>query len=436
MMLTLSPDVGTSTQIAPTMNARIYGPTEQGRETEEFGARHPELMTGTARYTRHIRFEITEANAMSAVGSFGKMGAYVGLPFMPVMTVYDFFVKRALDQLYYDVYWGSEFVIMGTPSGVTLSPEGAQHSWKSDIQMPNLVTWEPTYAIELDWILSDAIARQMEGRNVGRSGVLIRAVTRSLEQKELLSALRRQRRHKTGLAEDALLCPAGSNDGGVDESTVAAVDDATILAALRRDVLAGAYPLIDWRGYAGYEPGDNVVHVFTMGALATEAVAASERLLERGIFANVFVVSSPELLCGILAHADDYRHLLQGLGIDGDLHGVPGAASDSADVVTIAGRRVPIVSVHDGEAGLLDNLGSIVGVKQRALAVRRFSKCGRPSQVYGYQGIDADAVFEACGRVLAETALENFQVPRSVLEGLAGRTGERPHWRELWPSAE
>ena len=69
------------------------------------------------------------------------------------MTVYDFFIKRALDQLYYNLYWGAEFVIMGTPSGVTLSPEGAQHSWKSDIQIPNLITWEPTFAVEMDWIL-------------------------------------------------------------------------------------------------------------------------------------------------------------------------------------------------------------------------------------------------------------------------------------------
>ena len=97
-----------------------------------------------------MRFEIAEANCMSAAGSFGKLGDDLGLPFLPLMTVYDFFIKRALDQLYYDLYWGSEFVLVGTPSGVTLSSEGAQHSWKSDIQIPNLITWEPAFAIEME----------------------------------------------------------------------------------------------------------------------------------------------------------------------------------------------------------------------------------------------------------------------------------------------
>ena len=99
------------------------------------------LVTNQEVWTRHIRFEIAEANCMSAAGAFGKMAHYTGNPSFPIMTVYDFFIKRALDQLYYNLYWGAEFVIMGTPSGVTLSFEGAQHSWKSDIQIPNLITW-------------------------------------------------------------------------------------------------------------------------------------------------------------------------------------------------------------------------------------------------------------------------------------------------------
>ena len=170
-VMTMSPDVGTSTNIAPVLDKRVYGPgAGHGDETEEqdFDARHPELMSGTDPWTRHVRFEIAEANCMSAAGSFGRMAHYTGLPCFPIMTVYDFFIKRALDQLFYNLYWGAEFVIIGTPSGVTLAPEGAQHSWKSDIQIPNLITWEPAFAIEVDWILSDAIRRHMLDENEGR----------------------------------------------------------------------------------------------------------------------------------------------------------------------------------------------------------------------------------------------------------------------------
>ncbi len=441
-MVTLSPDVGTSTQIAPTMNSRVYGPGAEEGEAPlpEFHARHPELATTEQSYAHHLRFEIVEQNVMSAMGSFGVMAEYTGLPFIPVMTVYDFFLKRALDQLYYDLYWGSEFILLGTPSGVTLSPEGAQHSWKSDIQMPNLITWEPFYGIEMDWILSDAIARQMEKRNTGRSGVLLRAVTRAVSQKDLLPTVRRQARFKPGLDGALGLKPASGGDewgSATDESTVAPAPDETILAQLRLECLSGAYTLVDWRGYAGYEPGDNVVQILAMGSLVTEAVAAAETLLELGIYANVHVVTSPDLLLGILGDQDNYRQLTEGLGIDGHLHLTPGSSLSEAGLVGLAGRRVPIVAVCDGEAGLLDNAGSIVGTRQVTCAVRRFSKCGRPDEVYGYQSIDADAVVEAAGKVLSETALDDVRVSAEVLEQVAGRAGDhgRPHWRELWPTA-
>ncbi len=439
-VLTLSPDVGTSTNIAPVLDKRVYGPkAEHQHEQAEFKARHPELMTFSDPWTRHIRFEIAEANCMSAAGSFGKMAHYTGNPSFPIMTVYDFFIKRALDQLYYNLYWGAEFVIMGTPSGVTLSFEGAQHSWKSDIQIPNLITWEPCFAIEMDWILSDAIKRHMLDTNDGRRGVLIRAVTRAVAQSLLLENLRRQARFKAELPAGAELVPAGSEPdgaGALDEATLAPLPDAEILAAIRADVLRGAYALVDWRGYAGYEPGDNVVNVFAMGSVTTEALEASRQLAEHGIFANVFVISSPELLLGILGHKDDYRHLRENLGVTGDLHAVDGAAGSEAGLVTLAGRRIGCVAVCDGEAGLVDNIGSIVGVKQVTLAVRKFSKCGRPDEVYRYQEISAEAIVQAAGRVLSETALEDLRVSPLLLARLAGSGAtKRPDWRELWPDA-
>ena len=49
-----------------------------------------------------------------------------GIPFLPMMTVYDFFIKRALDQLYYNLYWNSSFVLVGTPSGVSVRPATAR----------------------------------------------------------------------------------------------------------------------------------------------------------------------------------------------------------------------------------------------------------------------------------------------------------------------
>jgi len=132
--------------------------------------------------------------------------------------------------------------------------------------------------------------------------------------------------------------------------------------------------------------------------------------------------------------------LRENLGVTGDLHAVERAAGSEAGLASLAGRRVPIVAVCDGEAGLVDNIGSIVGVKQVTLAVRKFSKCGRPDEVYGYQHIDAASIVEAAGRVLSETALEYLRVSPELAARIAARHSERDaaprrDWRELWPDA-
>lgn len=437
LFVTMAPDVGTSTNLNPAMDGKIFGaPIVKDVETE-LGVKDnklPDLVPGEEVSDRFLRFEIAECNVMSCVGSFGRVRDVLGIPVMPLMTIYDFFIKRALDQYFYNLYWKSSFICVGTPSGVTLSPEGAQHGWKSDFQIPNQITWEPFFCIELDWIFCETLKRHLTNNNTGRSGTLLRLVTRGVEQKDMMKYLNKQARFKAN--NDALLARAEfPMEGAVSESEVAPLSESEILKVIRDEVLQGAYYLIDYRGYAGYEPGDNVVNIFSMGSPSTEAIKASEALLERGIYANVIIVTSPDLLVGIQAHENDYAYLKHGLNINNHLYLQKREEVQAGDLVTVAGKRVPVVSVHDGEAGLLDNLGSAIGVKQESCAVRKHSKCGRPSEIYKYHGIDADAIVEACGKVLAETAMEQVIVSQNLLLELQSAS-EKPtqHWTELWPS--
>ena len=438
LFVTMAPDVGTSTNLNPAMDGKIFGaPVVTDIETD-LGVKDtklPDLVPGEEVSDRFLRFEIAEGNVMSCMGSFGRLRDTLGIPMMPLMTVYDFFIKRALDQYFYNLYWKSSFICVGTPSGVTLSPEGAQHGWKSDFQIPNQITWEPFYCIELDWILSDTMKRHLLGDNAGRTGTLLRLVTRGAEQKDFMKYLTKQKRFKSkdaGLLSRAEALIAGSTN----EEELTAVSETEILTAIRQDVLNGAYYLIDYRGYAGYEPGDNVVNIFSMGSLTTEAIKASENLLTRGIYANVIVVTSPDLLCGILAHENDYNYLKSGLGINSDLYLRRTGEVDSSDLVTVSGKRIPIVSVHDGEPGILDNIGSILGVRQESCAVRKHSKCGRPVEIYHFHQIDDEAVIEACGKVLSETALEKVIVKKESMDAISDQqsSGDRPHWSVLWPT--
>lgn len=434
LMITMAPDVGTSTNLNPAMDGKIFGAPVVIDHEAEHGVKDtklPDLVPGEEENDRFLRFEIAECNVMSCVGSFGRMRDTIGVPIIPMMTVYDFFLKRALDQYFYNLYWRSSFICVGTPAGVTLSPEGAQHGWKSDIQIPNQIVWEPFYCQELDWIIVDAMKRHVSGDNVGRTGVFIRGVTRGVEQKDMITFLKRQSRFKQDPSQ-TLHRSEFPVAGGVNEEEISAQDEASIMNTIRNEVLSGAYFLIDYRGYAGYEPGDNVVHIFSMGSPTTEAIKASEELLAKGVYANVIVVTSPDLLVGIHGHDSQYQYLRNYLGVDANLHLKKTSNVSTGDLVTVAGRRVPIVSVHDGEAGLLDNIGSIVGVRHESLAVRKHSKCGRPSEIYAYHHIDSDAVVEAVGKVLSETALEQVIVSKEVLQETktAGLTSS--HWSELW----
>lgn len=437
LIVPMAPDVGTSTNLNPSMDGKVYGTAVTKDIEQELDVKDkklPDLVPGEDDKHRFIRFDIAEANVMSCMGSYGKLRDCLGIPLLPLMTVYDFFIKRALDQYFYSLYWQSSFILIGTPSGVTLSPEGAQHGWKSDIQIPNQITWEPFYCQELDWILCDAIKRHITNDNHGRSGVLIRGVTRGVEQKNLLKLLRTQKKYK--MDSNTLMSHKHYPfDGATDEAQLTPCPDSDILSHLKTQVLAGAYELINYEGYVGYEPGDNVVQIFAMGSLGTEAIKASEELLKRGIYANVIMVTSPDLLLGNLGAENDFHHLKTGLGIHSNLYLQPqlNGVLHASEISTFSGRRIPIVSVHDGEPGLLDNIGSIIGVKQEALAVRKHSRCGRPKDVYKYHGIDSEAIVEACGKVLSETALEQVTISEKAKEDLSQRQPPQGHWTELWP---
>src|SRR5262249_19386115 len=173
-------------------------------------------------------------------------------------TLYDPFVTRGLDALYHALYSGARFIVVATPSGVSLSPEGGAHQSVITpgigIALPDLAYFEPAFAIEVEWILLDALGRLAARRD--DESLYLRLSTRPIDQR---------------------LAPAPS-------------------ASYRRDVLAGGYRLIDRRGGRDYRSDENAHHIFAAGVMVPEAVAASRRLVESGIHATVFVVTSPDRL--------------------------------------------------------------------------------------------------------------------------------------------
>jgi pyruvate dehydrogenase E1 component len=141
--------------------------------------------------------------------------------------VYDPFVLRGLDAFIYSVYSGARFVVAGTPSGVTLAPEGGAHqstiTASVGLELPNVTFIEPAYAAALDWLMCGAL-QSIAAANAAPPGTAVagdgsyyfRLTTRSIDQGPFARA-----RDRLG---DAIL---------------------------RRQVLAGAYRLVDAAGTAG-----------------------------------------------------------------------------------------------------------------------------------------------------------------------------------------
>ena len=106
-----------------------------------------------------------------------------GARVLPVGTVYDPFVNRGLDALIYACYQDARFLLVGTPSGLTLAPEGGQHQ---SINTPligmaadRLASFEPAHVDELAILLRHAFDHMQRPDG---SSVWLRLSTRQLEQ--------------------------------------------------------------------------------------------------------------------------------------------------------------------------------------------------------------------------------------------------------------
>lgn len=156
-LVTTAPDVATSTNLGGFINrAGVFHPQELRRWNEDPILKWAEGPTG-----QHIELGISEMNLFMLLGQLGLSWDHSNQPLIPIGTVYDPFVLRGLDAFIYSVYSGARFIITGTPSGVTLAPEGGAHQStitpSVGIELPGVVLMEPAYAQALDWLLCDAL---------------------------------------------------------------------------------------------------------------------------------------------------------------------------------------------------------------------------------------------------------------------------------------
>ncbi|PYN38931.1 MAG: pyruvate dehydrogenase [Candidatus Rokuibacteriota bacterium] len=331
-IVTVSADVAVTTHLAGWINRKgVYFPTAKPPAFADLplAVQWKESPAG-----QHIELGIAEHNLFLLLGALGLARELSGTTLLPIGTLYDPFVPRGLDALYHALYSGAKFVVVATPSGVSLAPEGGAHQSVITpgvgVALPAIAYFEPAFAREVEWILLDAL-RGLADRT-GES-VYLRLSTKPVDQS---------------------LAPAPS-------------------AEYRARVLRGAYRLIDARGEPGWDAEGNAVHVFAAGAMVPEAVQASRLLRARGVLASLFVVTSPDRLYRDLRGRATYLEALVGADEEG----------------------VPIVSVLDGHSHALAFIGGALGVPQLALGVDDFGQSGTRADLYRHYGIDAPAIARA-----------------------------------------
>ena len=347
-IVTISPDVASSTNMGGWINrAGVW--SKRSREEYPGDRERSVIRWDESEKGKHLELGISENNLFMMLGQSGLSYEMTGEMLFPIGTLYDPFIRRGLDSLLYSVSAGGRFIVVGTPSGVTLGPEGGSHQSgmtpSIGVELPELAFYEPCFGQELEWILLSAL----ENIRARKESTYLRLTTKN-----------------------------------VDQGLFTLPKDSDAREVLRTQVIRGAYRLVDHRKDDGYDLGVNVVNIFASGAVVPEAVKASNKLLDEGIYANVINVTGPGPL---YAEYQETAHAA--------VRVKPVTVPFLQGVLDGQERRAPIVTVVDGHPHTLAWLGAALNAPTYPLGVTRFGQSGNPDDLYREYEIDSYSIIAA-----------------------------------------
>jgi pyruvate dehydrogenase E1 component len=336
-IVTTSPDVTVSTNLSGWVNRKgVFHAVERADTFRDEKVPSPQIWRMSPK-GQHIELGIAEHNLFLLLGQLGLADKFWGERLLPIGTVYDPFINRGLDALIYACYQGSRFMLVATPSGMALAPEGGAHQ---SINTPmigmaqdGLSYFEPAYADELAAIMSWGF-RHMQADDGG--SVYLRLTTRVLEQ------------------------PRRAMDAG-----------------LRRAVIEGGYWLRP-------PNASSQLAIAYCGAVAPEAMDAVTRLMERQPHLAVLAVTSPDRLHAGWTAAQRARTA-----------GDEAARAHVETLLSALPAGAAMVTVIDGHPATLSWLGGVRRHAIRALGVERFGQSADLVDLFRLQGLDADAIVAA-----------------------------------------
>ncbi|MGI8714065.1 MAG: transketolase-like TK C-terminal-containing protein [Solirubrobacteraceae bacterium] len=338
-VVTVSPDVASSTNLGGWINH--VGIWHLGERIDWFADDTDTLVRWReSAHGQHIELGIAEGNLVGLLAELGLTWARDGEPLLPIGTLYDPFVNRALEPWSFGLYTGAHSILVGTPSGVTLAPEGGAHQSiitpSVGLEQPRCTAWEPAFGQDLEWALLAALA--------------------DIARPDGASAYFRL----TTLP--------------IDQSLAALPSDEAARATRREQALAGGYVLRQ----ADREGAPEITLAGT-GAVLPEVLAAADELADAGHAVDVVCLTSADLV---------FRAV----------RGRRGLASDDdsiLDTLLPAQRAAPLVTVLDGHPHTLSFLGSVRNVPIACLGVDDFGQSGDVEDLYRSFGIDSETIVGA-----------------------------------------
>ncbi len=337
-IVTTSPDVTVSTNLGAWVNRRGVFAREERAVPPAAQLASPQQWSPSPR-GQHIELGIAENNLFILLAALGLSGSLFGTRLLPIGTVYDPFISRGLDALNYACYQDARFILVATPSGLTLAAEGGAHQsiYTPLIGMgqPGLTSFEPACVDELTEILRwsfDHIQAEDGG------AVYLRLSTRPIPQIER-----------------------------------------TFSEALRSDVVEGGYWLVA-------PAADASLAIVCCGAVLPEAIEAHRLIAEDVPGAGLLVVTSPDRLQSGLLESQE---------------AIPvGSAASHVELLLGSLRKTAgLVTVLDGHPATLSWLGAVYGHRTVSLGVDRFGQSGDLPDLYRVYGIDTNAIVDAAARV-------------------------------------
>jgi pyruvate dehydrogenase E1 component len=341
-LVTCSPDVASSTNLGGWINKTgVWSVKERHdwfADDRERVLRWSESETG-----QHIELGIAEVNLVGLLGELGTTWSRWGQRLVPVATIYDPFVSRALEPWSYGIYAGGQSILVGTPSGVTLAPEGGAHQSITTpsigLEQPGCTAWEPAFAQDLEWTFLHAASQV---GIPGGTSAYFRLSTRPL-----------------------------------DPELANTPEEPTLLERRRRQAVAGGYRLTT------HPATQDEVTLVGVGALMPEVIEAARALGEQGVSAGVVCLTSPDLV---------FRSFQQ--RGSRDTTGNP-SASHIVDELFPAHAAAPLVTVQDGHPHTLSFLAGVRGDRIRCLGVTEFGQSSDLADAYTLHGIDVASIVDA-----------------------------------------